>query len=161
MVASKLCGVFLNILDQVTVFLFLPARFSFTYVTGKIGQTIKGVREFTGEHPAFMVAMLFVEPRDVIDQAQAAHLGSDCLKDTSAEAVLVRHPFQGGQKLVIGPLEFDEYSQTYLLLILIAGEKNPCQLVQILNPGDSVVADLNFCADHFCSAIYRESMDCS
>jgi hypothetical protein len=114
----------------------------------EVRQAVQGNGELVREDPAFAVTVLLVEAADMVNEAEATHLGPDGFADAPAELILVRDRFERGEKLVLGPLEFHEDRDEYLPVVPVARKEDSGQFVQVLNAGQLVVADFDFRADH-------------
>jgi hypothetical protein len=65
---------------QIPVFSLLQSIFSVSEVLSELCKAFQGTAEAIGERPAFSVAVSFVEPRYVVNDAHAAHLAADSLE---------------------------------------------------------------------------------
>lgn len=77
----------LEVSEEVSVLLFLGAMCSCPLVFDESSKQRHGFTEFAGEDPSFAVPMFPAEPRDVVNDAQAAHLGADGLHAAPPETV--------------------------------------------------------------------------
>ena len=107
----------------VTVFLFLKWIVGSPYLADQIGELHKVPLTSVREGPSFAIACAFVEPADVVYEAQAAHLGPDCFEGAPADSMLVGNRLQRRQKLVRSPLQFHEDSKEHPLLVFVTRKK--------------------------------------
>ena len=93
--------------------------------------------------------MFLVEARDVIDEAEASHFGSHRFEYAAAQVVLVRYRLEGGKELSVGPLYLDVDCEEDALVVLVSGEQNGRQFVEVLQPCDAVMAEFDLGAYDF------------
>ena len=106
--------------------------------------------ESAGEHPPFLIAMSFVEPGNVIYDPHPPHLRADRFELAGRELVFFTKRAEIRNKLALGIFQLDEDRQEDLLLVPTARKQQSCQLIQVLDPGNLVAAELNLCPRHKC-----------
>ena len=93
--------------------------------------------------------MFRVESGDVVNKAHATHLASDCLQDAFGEIVFLAEVVQARHVLSGSVLELYEDSQEYPLMVSVAREQQPGQLLHILNAGNLVGVEFDLGAWRF------------
>jgi len=72
------------------------------------------------EYPPFPIAKALVEPGNMVNDAQAAHLASDGLKHPRAKAVPIAERAQVREELTRGVLELNKGGQEDAPMVAIA-----------------------------------------
>lgn len=93
--------------------------------------------------------MFGVESGDVIDQAHATHLASDCLQGAFGKTVFLTEVVQARHVLSGSVFEIYEDSQEYPLVVSVAREQQLGQLLHILNAGNLVGVEFDLGAWRF------------
>ena len=93
--------------------------------------------------------MRLIESGYMINYAHTPHLASYSFKHPGREIIFVAEWRENRQEFVWCVFKFYKDSQKYLLMILVAGKQELCQLIQALDPGYFVIVQLYFGAWHF------------
>ena len=100
------------------------------------------------ENPPFPVAVCLIEPGNMVNDAQAAHLAADGLKHPRAKAVPIAERAQVREELTRGVLELDKDGQEYAPMVAIAREEELGKVIQPLDSGDLIAVELDLCGGH-------------
>jgi len=90
------------------------------------------------------MAVAVVEPADVLDQAEAAHLGSGAFEHASGHSVLTCAPGQV-DNYTVAPLEGEEDHGAGVLVTPVSRKQNSGQIIEILRLSQVGQAGVDLC----------------
>lgn len=92
--------------------------------------------------------MGLIESGNMVNDTHSPHFRPNRFQQAGGEIILFTKRTKKRDKLVFGVFQFDEDGQENLLVLSVPREQQGCELIQTLDPGNFVAAELDLCAWH-------------
>jgi hypothetical protein len=129
---------------QVPFFPLLIRILAFPQVFVGFAKALETRPKAATQHPPLAIPMHFAKPANVINDAQPAHLGSDCFQCPWADAMLPCYRLKRRHKLAGRPLDLHKNRQKRTLVHPVAREERSGKVIELCNSRDSTVVQIHF-----------------